>query len=46
LCGQAGKEEVSMPEQRRVVWLEAVAAAVILTMVVLVLCMIFVYKPG
>jgi hypothetical protein len=35
-----------MPEQRRVVWLEAVAAAVILTMVVLVLCMIFVYKPG
>ena len=35
-----------MPEQRRVLLLEAVAAAVIFTMVVLVLCMIFVYKPA
>jgi hypothetical protein len=33
-------------EQRRVVLLEAVAAAVMFTMVLLVLYMIFVYKPG
>ncbi len=33
-------------EQRRVTLLEAVAAAVIFTMVILVLLMIFVYKPG
>ena len=55
-CGQTGKEGASMPErskrtesdgeQRRVTLLEAVAAAVILTMVVLVLYMIVVYKPG
>jgi hypothetical protein len=32
-------------EQRRVVLLEAVAAVAIFTMVVLVLYMIFVYKP-
>jgi hypothetical protein len=54
--GQAGKEGVSMPErserteadgeQRRVTLLEAVAAAVIFTMVPLVLFMIFVYRPA
>ena len=33
-------------EQRRVVLLEAVAAAVIFTMALLALFMIFVYKPG
>ena len=33
-------------EQRRVTLLEAVAAAVVFTMVILVLLMIFVYKPG
>jgi hypothetical protein len=56
LLRQAGKEGVSMPErseraaadgeQRRVTLLEAVAAAVIFTMVLLVLFMIFVYKPA
>jgi len=54
--GQAGRDGVSMPgrskraeadgEQRRVVVLEAVAAAAIFTMVLLVLYMIFVYRPG
>jgi hypothetical protein len=33
-------------EQRRAVVLEGVAAAAILTMVILVLFMIFVYRPG
>ena len=33
-------------EQRRLTLLEAVAAAVIFTMVLLVLFMIFVYKPA
>lgn len=55
-CGRMGKEGASMPGrskhteadggQRRVVLLEAVAAAVMFTMVLLVLYMIFVYKPG
>ena len=55
-CGQTGKQGFSMPErseragadgeQRRVTLLEAVAAAVIFTMVLLVLFMIFVYKPA
>lgn len=55
-CGRLGRQGVSMPErgkrigadgeQRRVALLEAVAAAVIFTMVLLALFMIFVYKPG
>jgi hypothetical protein len=43
---ERSKRTESDGEQRRVTLLEAVAAAVIFTMVVLVLYMIFVYKPG
>ena len=55
-CGEARREGVAMPERskramadgelRRVTLLESLAAAVILTMVLLVLFMIFVYKPA